>query len=561
MKSLIIIAVLTFAAFSQTKLIDPNYLSSPAVTFYDNGTLPVIRGTPTVGKEVGLNVSGYNIVGYRFSGDSLVLSAEPTPVNPIPIPGPITELVVKPIVFANDTSVSPTIATVLNVYLKTYNGLIMKPLAIVRPIDDSIITLLGQVRIFPDIKTTPVFPIAGDSTELQLVMGYTSAHPSCGPYYGVSYKVENDSIFLTYTEIVRDMVCLMMAIIPPRPYGPSFTIDKLKAGTYTLIMEDSVNVGTMQVSNPLMVTGSVTVMKDPRTKEMTRPVPKAVVTAVELNPCSWYIDRGIVYDTLFDTTDALGSFKLMLPYNGSDFLVTVTKEGYYPQSVCTKSYPVMEGDYSGQEYIKEQLSFELLDTAKTASDSLTVLVTMKGVPVESAYVNLSEGRALFYCIMVDMAYSASEAMSMAGSLTGKDGRFVIKDLSLNPFIDYYYDIYNVNIIEGRKSGIFRMNAYVDNLLHIELGAAAVEAKPASSITGNLSIQPNPFNSETRIVLGSSVKRADLRIYDVSGRMVQSFMNVKAKNLVWNAKGMPSGIYLLKAKLDSKIYTKKLFVQR
>ncbi len=80
------------------------------------------------------------------------------------------------------------------------------------------------------------------------------------------------------------------------------------------------------------------------------------------------------------------------------------------------------------------------------------------------------------------------------------------------------------------------------------GAAGEEAPSTFAIS---SIYPNPFNSTTAITIQLPEKGlAQVRIVDLNGRLIQSLLDREltagSHSLVWNAEGLPSGRYFIKA---------------
>jgi predicted deacylase len=85
---------------------------------------------------------------------------------------------------------------------------------------------------------------------------------------------------------------------------------------------------------------------------------------------------------------------------------------------------------------------------------------------------------------------------------------------------------------------------------VEGEAIAQMAIPADF---NLSVYPNPFNSSTVIRFEMrDASPAELKVYDITGREVWSMVNPLASGwstgqnrVVWNAEGLPSGIYFIR----------------
>lgn len=84
------------------------------------------------------------------------------------------------------------------------------------------------------------------------------------------------------------------------------------------------------------------------------------------------------------------------------------------------------------------------------------------------------------------------------------------------------------------------------------GSAAEKTAPASP--AEITSAPNPFRGTTIITLPG--KNMEAKIYNASGKMV-SYFNRCGEKLIWDASGIPCGVYMLKAKAGKKLYSKKL----
>lgn len=87
-----------------------------------------------------------------------------------------------------------------------------------------------------------------------------------------------------------------------------------------------------------------------------------------------------------------------------------------------------------------------------------------------------------------------------------------------------------------------------------------EAAPARFIL--LQNYPNPFNPVTTIQFSIETQLiASLRIYDISGRLIETLIENKLVSgeysIPWNAEGYPCGIYFVQFVSGQKIQTKKL----
>jgi hypothetical protein len=271
-----------------------------------------------------------------------------------------------------------------------------------------------------------------------------------------------------------------------------------------------------------------------------------------------------VPDTVTTTTNASGAFSLNIPYTLEDYEITVTKAGFHAQAIFTNNYPVME-TFPPQIGV----SFELLQDSILPETGLTVTVTENGAPVESVSVSLYGGREPLICpMLLKSALAKTAAQSSGFGYTDRSGRLVLSDLSMLPYIDYVYSLYKYRRSGSlTHRGIIRLNKYWDNTLNIDLGTIAVEDGVPAVEAAGITVSPNPFNPAVVISIhdvnvGATRRVAPtLAIYDPNGRMVHRVKNLTSATYTWNAQGLPSGIYVLRAVVGKKIYMKKLILAK
>lgn len=133
---------------------------------------------------------------------------------------------------------------------------------------------------FPRIEVTPRNPGVGDSAVVWLVKGVHSN--SCVPTYRTSYTVTREPIEIyppvytvevSYEESWPDpgSICGMVMT----EYGPRFTLEELKLGTYRVVDGGSI-VGSFSVTESHSISGTVT--DDPRpSRRMPKPLEKVKV--------------------------------------------------------------------------------------------------------------------------------------------------------------------------------------------------------------------------------------------------------------------------------------------
>jgi hypothetical protein len=80
----------------------------------------------------------------------------------------------------------------------------------------------------------------------------------------------------------------------------------------------------------------------------------------------------------------------------------------------------------------------------------------------------------------------------------------------------------------------------------------------------LNIYPNPFNPSTTISYELSIGNlVSINIYDIQGRLLETLyeghMNAGQYNMLWDANGISSGVYLLRMQAGNDIRTQKLLL--
>jgi len=98
------------------------------------------------------------------------------------------------------------------------------------------------------------------------------------------------------------------------------------------------------------------------------------------------------------------------------------------------------------------------------------------------------------------------------------------------------------------------------------GTTRLHRDPSATDEPRLSVSPNPFNPRTAI----SVKVKEngegaVYIHNVNGRLIEALYLPPSthhlRRAVWDAGGLPSGVYLLKAKVGSRVMIKRLFLEK
>ena len=145
----------------------------------------------------------------------------------------------------------------------------------------------------------------------------------------------------------------------------------------------------------------------------------------------------------------------------------------------------------------------------------------------------------------NLAYLSRAASLLSGVGNGVSFGHHEKDYALNcrsVLMSFYY---------------FAIPDSVNKKLAVEAAAA-----PAGEVEA-VAVYPNPFNPVITLQVQGKMKNAKckMQIYNSQGKLVHSAQGMNTGEYVWNAKGLPSGVYYLKAEIDGKRVARRMVYLR
>lgn len=531
----VLILLLSSLAWAQFA---PVPLYNASITFYEDGKDPVLYGPPRVCERVGIQYAGTNkrIDSLEIHHDSLIIST-------------VTDSGIKVIPLGTEDIISPyysytVVFERMGVYEAFENDLECKKG------NSCGLVSLGAFRILPQISTQPAGPVTTQDVTLNLVAGQIL--DGCIHYEKEQAVVKDSVVLVSYTESWEP--CDLYRSSPER-YGPSFSLGKLAAGAYTVMIEDSVAAGSFTVADPLVLPGVVTIMKHPLTKSMDIPIPEVEIVAEVYYPCPWYLPPDAITGTVCSTaTDANGSFKLELPRANLNYDVTAAVKGYYTQTICR-----MATDTS-----LDFIHFKLIPVTDESLTTVDVTVTNNGVPVESVSISLTGGHELAICPMLLKAKTAATVYTNYSGYTDKQGKLQLKNVSLVPYIDYIYTAYkyvNQRSLYAAGSIRFYQAAGWTNAITIDFGGTAVSPPRPTGMAGiYLNVHDNPVRKkEATISYAHTGGQVILSLYTNAGVLLQTITGGQTGQARVSLKGAGPGLYILKAQAGAEAVYRKILV--
>jgi hypothetical protein len=522
---------------------------TPNITFYTNAQEPDIRGMPTVLTSIYISLSDLDSSMFMAKtdsitvrNDSLIIHTRDTLRTPI-------YLDYRPVIFKKAGAYTVVQAKTFTIYHRI-NG----PQGQSLGVDSSSVTQynhLTDINILPKLEVTPSAPVTTRPVQAKLVLGEIISN--CFPTYNTQILINGTDIKFSYSE--GPAVCMnCINCVDTIQHGPQYNLGLLAAGTYSVYIEDTIKVGSINVTDPVILSGTVMRMTDPNLPTgVFYPVQDARIRA-DREPGCYYPNIDYLHlDPCSTVSDQWGQFSLELPRANVNYNVSAVKQGFHPQTICINAIPDLEVP-------DPKVHFQLIPDTEPALAGLEVLVTLNSQPVESVSVSISGGREPYICPMyLETSRTSAPDRTWDPYLvkyTDANGKTTFMDVPLSPFIDYSYSAWYSSGMTLNKKGTIRLNRYINNQLVIEFFTTdihGIQNKKADRFS--ISAAPNPFNSHTMIQYSVPENtKLSLSIYDLSGKLVRSLISRGSHkgSVSWdgkNSKGnyLANGFYLCKLK--------------
>jgi hypothetical protein len=131
----------------------------------------------------------------------------------------------------------------------------------------------------------------------------------------------------------------------------------------------------------------------------------------------------------------------------------------------------------------------------------------------------------------------------------------IGDTAFTPLSNLLYKTYYWRVSCDRNFSLF---SPTDSLKI----APPVSTEGPFVLAPELSVYPNPFTAAVAFDYRVPGMRSGvLAVYDINGRLAYRAKVSGLGRVVWDAKGFPSGVYMVKAVFENKVLMKKMIMQR
>jgi len=177
------------------------------------------------------------------------------------------------------------------------------------------------------------------------------------------------------------------------------------------------------------------------------------------------------------------------------------------------------------------------------------------------WVTQSETDALGYIVFRslenDLASAIQASPLIDATNTATQVSYEFTDTEVTPGTWYYW-LQSLDL-----NGNFNFHGPILATVSTEQGG---EAPPIPTATGISKVYPNPFNPS--LTIRYELKEAlpvSFKIYNARGQMVQSYdlgtKEAASYDLIWDANGFPSGIYLIRMQAGNKLYNCKAVLSK
>ncbi len=203
----------------------------------------------------------------------------------------------------------------------------------------------------------------------------------------------------------------------------------------------------------------------------------------------------------------------------------------------------------------------------TVDETLPVVLSSFSATITSQYfvqlhwVTQSETDALGYMIYRSLDNDLEHAIQVSPLInatnTATQVNYEYTDAEVTPGTWYYW-LQSLDL-----NGNFNFHGPILVMVSTEQGG---EAPPIPTATGISKVYPNPFNPSVTIRYElKETLPVSFKIYNARGQMVQSYdlgtQEAASHDLIWDANGFPSGIYLIRMQAGNKLYNCKAVLSK
>jgi len=111
------------------------------------------------------------------------------------------------------------------------------------------------------------------------------------------------------------------------------------------------------------------------------------------------------------------------------------------------------------------------------------------------------------------------------------------------------------------SGIDKTSTYTHEWTHTNRITSNVSAVSERSNEGTtLSVNPNPFFSETTLQSGRILKDATLTVYNSCGQAAKQIKHISGQSVTFHRDNLPCGIYFIRLEQDNNSFSAKLVIK-
>jgi hypothetical protein len=241
----------------------------------------------------------------------------------------------------------------------------------------------------------------------------------------------------------------------------------------------------------------------------------------------------------------------LVQYFGSATLPTVVEDGFVEGAV-------QANDRTGSQYTNVPAGLSGLTYLLTARDDKNNSMPEDGVMYR---VNASAACTVFVLFQTSLGVP---------TWIGRDywedtGLQIMADGNAYSVYKKYFEAGNIDL-ERQAGGGSQGTGYVFKLAG-QGPTVEVAAPGAYNALENLRVSPNPFRRTVTLTLCpvTAAQKIQCRIFDIKGKLVKTLLRdtavAGALCMTWDASTLPSGLYVVRAKLGNRVYSSMLVLQK
>ena len=300
------------------------------------------------------------------------------------------------------------------------------------------------------------------------------------------------------------------------------------------------------VSILFLLVSAVYAVRQPDTTDLTGVIIKDTAAFIPITNACVIVSSGENFEGDTGWVNASGIYHIVHSNcHSCRTYYSVNAPGYYPRIVFTDSA------YLDSNLRKTTLNVSLIDTLYPSALPVTVQVNGSSEPLPLSG----------YCISLR---PVGKETPVIYDTTDENGCVVFPQVAISPYADYRISVsltLDTGFLFSAHDSMDAALSVRDTVYTFNIHSTGADRVAVNSANRVISCNPNPFSGAIQLRLNVKGKKSEVAVFSLTGQKVFNADLRGAKEISWRPSYLASGLYLLKAIVDGRVFTKSIIYIR